>query len=247
MRLVAVLFLLSLISSSVSSDVSIKTVETVQKSVVPFICIKLDSNRKITFRTTVGTGFFINRNGDFVTAAHVITSLKNEIAQHDCFGAVYVPKGEWKARYQIQTGSVRWFATTGCYFRTNTDLGVCRVGKNNPFVDNEVNKFIRPIALASFTKYSDGSAVAFTGFPLQSVFPITSKGYIASYDAIGQKLIVDKAAWPGASGSPVYSPEGKAIAVIIERGDNVGAGLAYARPTDLVFDLLREQAINVEK
>lgn len=211
------------------------------------MCLRIDSNKNITLRVTVGTGFFINRQGDFITAAHVISDLETLSAQQNCFGAIYVPKSEWKGRYQSQqAGQVRSFVTGECFSRALTDIGVCHV-KNNPFLDPDVNKFIRPVALASFTKFSDGSAVAFTGFPLQSVFPITSKGYLASYDAVQRKLIIDKAAWPGASGSPVYGPDGRVLAVIIERGDNVGAGLAYARPTDFLLDWLREQNVPTEK
>jgi V8-like Glu-specific endopeptidase len=195
-----------------------------QKSAIPILCAKFNDKGEMISRITLGTGFFINRKGDFLTAAHVVTSLLELRRQENpCDGIIYAAKADWNTRYGNAKIGLRFFALENCAYRLKDDVGVCWL-KKNPFLDPDVNKFIQPAALASYTKYSDGSAIAFTGFPLQFVFPITSKGYVASYDPSTQKLIIDKTTWPGASGSPLYASDGKVIGIVIEQGIDKSAG-----------------------
>jgi Trypsin-like serine proteases, typically periplasmic, contain C-terminal PDZ domain len=240
-----VLFVLTVTAST--SDVPTAIVEIMQKSTIPILCAKANDKGEVISRITLGTGFFINRKGDFLTAAHVITSLL-ELRKKDnpCEGVIYATKTEWKTRYQNVDIGLKFFPIQSCAYSVKDDVGVCGLTKN-PFLDADVSKFIQPVSLASYTKYSDGSAIAFTGFPLQFIYPITSKGYIASYDPDNHKLLIDKTAWPGASGSPLYTTDGKVIGIIAEQGTDKSAGLAFARPADLVLNLLREHKIAVEK
>ena len=251
MKAIAIFFAALLLTvsapASVSDSVSVETIEKMEQSIVPILCMRVDDKNQIQTRVTLGTGFFINRNGDVLTAAHVVTELQRLTSlENPCFGAIYVAKTEWKNRYRNVDTDLQWFRMAECEYRENVDMGVCKAHLN-PFLDPTTNKFIRPVSLASYVRYNDGSPIAFTGFPLQFAYPITSKGYIASYDPTAKKLIIDKTAWPGASGSPLYTSDGKVIGIVVEQGTDKSAGLAFARPTDLAFDLLREQKITVEK
>ena len=62
-----------------------------------------------------------------------------------------------------------------------------------------------------------------------------------------KKLVIDKSAWPGASGSPVYDGDGKVIGLVIETGLAEGAGLTYSRPIDLITDFLTKEKITFQK
>ncbi len=244
--LIITLSVFSLLISSAqrrSDTISSETIEEIEKSIVPILCIRLNEKNEIQERITIGTGFFINRDGDLLTAAHVVTEIPKLKTLKQCISAIWVASSEWKNRYRDVDIPLMWYGELDCHYRQGVDIAVCRA-KINPFLDRNANKSIQPVTFTSLSKFRDGSPVAFTGFPLQYVYPITSKGYIASYDPSTKKLIIDKTAWPGASGSPVYTTDGKVIGILIEKGTDNGAGLAFARPTDLAFDLLREQKIS---
>lgn len=88
--------------------------------------------------------------------------------------------------------------------------------------------------------------MAFTGFPLRSRRPVTSKGIIASYNARLQQVFIDKVAWPGASGSPLYVASGQVVGMVHKRGIGAVEGLAFARPAVLIRDFLAGHKIPME-
>ena len=59
--------------------------------------------------------------------------------------------------------------------------------------------------------------------------------------------MVDKSAWPGASGSPVYTANGKVIGLVTQAGLGVGSGLAYAVPSDTIIEFLGKAKIPFER
>jgi S1-C subfamily serine protease len=65
-------------------------------------------------------------------------------------------------------------------------------------------------------------------------FHSTSRADILAYPiaaAVHPKattVILDKETWPGASGSPVYTVDGKVIGLITQRGQNEATGIAIA-------------------
>ena len=68
----------------------------------------------------------------------------------------------------------------------------------------------------------DGYAVAGTGYPLMNLLPITARGYIGGYtrDMRGiSQMVLDRAAWPGGSGSPVYDARGKVLGIVLATGE----------------------------
>jgi hypothetical protein len=96
-----------------------------------------------------------------------------------------------------------------------------------------------------------GVSVAFTGFPLENVTPLTSVGIIGGYvmdNTVGipyGKLMIDKAAWPGASGSPVYSAgDAHVVGMIIQTGTGMGAGIAYGRTGIAISTFLKAHPAN---
>ncbi|HEY8204693.1 MAG TPA: serine protease [Pyrinomonadaceae bacterium] len=222
---------------------TVKTIATIQKSVVPVVCLGLNSDNQVFRKATLGTGFLINRNGQFLTAGHVARGIFS-IPADQCTPAIYLNKQSWRDR--SVTLDAKWFKIEKCSWNNEIDIGVCRT-IDNPFSDALVNKNIAPVVLDSFLKYPDGTPVAFTAFPLQSLIPITSQANIAAYDVNAKKLIIDKTSWEGASGSPLYSGDGKVIAIMTEAGTDKSAGFAMARPVELAITYLREQKIPFEK
>src|SRR5205807_1529482 len=130
-----------------------------------------------------------------------------------------------------------------CWWDSNVDVGVCNL-KENPFTSTAIAK--KPIATALDTAVQkDGTPVAFTGFPLTFLQPITSQGVIGGYqgaeESIGPKvMVVDKNAWPGASGSPVYNAGGKILGIVVQRGFNDATGLAFVRTSAFIDRFLSQ-------
>lgn len=225
-----------------AEDVSVKTIETIQKSIVPVLCMTPDGPNGAKVRKIMGSGFLINRDGYFLTAAHVVLDLEPTCGK-DSFWAVYVPTSPWGTRGKI---SRRWFRFSECRYNEAADVASCKL-EVNPFTDIGVNKNIQPVRFGVFANHPDGSAVAFTGFPLESTVPITSKGFIATYFVIENWFGIDKPAWPGASGSPVYDVSGRVIGIMIKRGANDGAGLSFARPVEPILSFLSAEKVQIEK
>ena len=60
----------------------------------------------------------------------------------------------------------------------------------------------------------NGAPVAFTGFTLDSLVPLTAQSQLLGYQALN--LLLDKAPWPGASGAPAYNIEGRVIGLLVQ-------------------------------
>jgi V8-like Glu-specific endopeptidase len=193
----------------------------------------------------MGSAFFLNRDGYFLTAGHVLIEWgKISTPDSPCAAFIYVPLGEWKPG--ISDIQVRWFSFTECIINAKVDVAACKPIQN-PFSDPEVGKQVQPLKLTKFFGLPDGTPVAFTGFPLDSLRPVTSKGNIAAYVSDRNEFMVDKASWPGISGCPVYLKNGKVIGIMREAGINLGAGMAFARPSEDIIAFLSANKINTEK
>jgi S1-C subfamily serine protease len=223
-------------------SVSVETIQRAKYSAVPIVCLAKMPDDSVSFNGTVGSAFFINNEGFFVTASHVIDGLEaRQQGGQGCLApAIYLPVDGWDARQP--TRNFKWFAFTDCLKNAEYDVAVCRP-KGNPFQTPGIMKEVRFVTFAASSVYVDGTAVAFTGFPLSFVKPVTSKGYIASYLPSTKFIMVDKAAWPGASGCPLYLADGKVLGLITRAGRDEGSGLAYARPVELITDFLTKSKI----
>jgi hypothetical protein len=230
-------------------DVSVETIEKVKHSIVPIVCASIEEN-KVKIVAIMGSGFFIDLSGRFITANHVLDDWeKIAQARQPCSPVIYLPDHGWgkferKVKFQA-------FAFVGCRRDAVVDLAVCQPTEN-PFTDKRIpERKISPVAF-DILEYPDGTPIAFTGFPLEYAFPITSKGYIAGRKAIKEMeanfdYIIDKSNWHGASGSLVYIETGKVIGIILAGGEGEGAGLGYARNAAAIVDFLSRNPASVNK
>jgi hypothetical protein len=211
------------------SDPFIDTIEQAKRSVAPVICVNQTSPGVFNIPSIDGSAFLIDDHGTFLTAAHVVKDFLPGSPLSQCgAAAIYLPLDKWG------TGNIRWlrFFPEDCVFDSSSDISKCRtvddvagvkellVKPSHFVVDDEVKR--------------DGTAVAFTGFPLNAVIPYTSRANILAYPIVSPPkpgattVILDKAAWPGASGSPIYLVDGKVIGLMTQRGEGVAAGIAVA-------------------
>jgi len=225
-----------------NKSVTIETIELVKNFTVPIVCGAPATDGSFNITVTMGSSFFINKEGYFLTAGHVLDDW-NKIDQSKgaCFPAVYIPKRGWETLTNVQ-----WIRFDNCVRPNDADIAVCKT-MANPFAIEEVKEKVRIATFEALSTVKDGSPVAFTGFPLGSLRPITSIGNIASYIKTDKLIIIDKNAWPGASGSPVYLSNGRVIGVLIKRGINDGSGLAYAVTSDSILEFLAKNKITFQQ
>jgi hypothetical protein len=133
-----------------------------------------------------------------------------------------------------------------CVIDPRLDLAKCKAIDDPTNISDVISKPAPVIIDDSIPP--DGTRVAFTGFPLRALTPLTTRAHIAGYQVenipggvLTQELrifgfILDKAAWPGVSGSPLYLIDGHAVGMVLQRGSGVetrkacpseGSGLAY--------------------
>jgi S1-C subfamily serine protease len=153
-----------------------------------------------------GTGFVIGNGHYIVTNAHVLpTILDDQLLQKI---AVFIGSGK---KAKVREAEI--IATSSLY-----DLAILKIS----------GEALPAMTLASEVLYPDGSAIAFTGFPIGSVlglYPVTHRGIIASITpsvvpAVSSNKInltmlkrmknpylvyqLDATAYPGNSGSAMY-------------------------------------------
>ena len=236
-------FLLSLpvFAGGSRTEAFILAIERVKHAVVPVLCGRIDEKQQFIVQLIDGTGFFVDSEGRFITAAHVIKGLSIVNAQQPfpCVWAIYVPDGGWQR--DATTFSTHWFLFGGCEMDDGLDLAVCKTVA--------VPKGIKPLFIED-SRPVDGTPVTFTGFPLGSVEPLSSRGNVATYrgstDQEGSReLVIDKGTWPGASGSPVYGEDGNVLGIVLQRGLGDGIGISVARPSHFIATFLRSKGITV--
>jgi S1-C subfamily serine protease len=217
-----------------AQEVSPKTIAKVKASVFPVVCGILGPESHFQVTQMVGTGFLVNSEGDFLTAGHVASELSKYAAANNCFRAIYIIFGGDASEDLVNT---RWFRINSCQSDQQLDVAACSLTQN-PFQDSSLRNRVGLLKFDDLFQYADGTPVAFTGYPLQMGRPLTSKGHIAAL--YPNQLIVDKAAWPGASGSPVYTAKGKVIGLLTQAGRGIGSGLAYAIPSDPIMEFFKK-------
>jgi S1-C subfamily serine protease len=247
MRIVGTLFFvgffcLSAFPRSSRTETFILTIERIKHSVVPIICGKF-VDQKFVVQLIDGTGFFIDKEGHFVTAAHVIRGLRviNSQQPVPCVDTIYVPDNGWERdAIEIHT---HWFMFNGCEIDDVLDLAVCKT--------IQIPKGVKPVTIAN-TRPADGSPVGFTGFPLGSIEPLSSRCDIATYRAAtdsegSREVVLDKGTWPGASGSPIYNEDGAVLGILLQRGLGDGTGITVGRPSHFILQFLAKHNIHAQE
>ena len=221
-------------------DPFIATIKKIASSVVPVVCADAKPNRPWTLVSIEGTAFFVSQSGAFVTANHVINGITSVQRTKPCpISAVYVPKNGWG--YEVNEFSIEYirFVPNGCLTEDAADLAVCfPIGNFKQMIGNDAV----PITLEQ-TLQPEGTPVAFSGFPLDFTQPLTSRGNIAAYANVREPgepfdMVIDKGAWPGASGSPVYLVNGRVVGMILARGTGAGQGISFARTSSYLVRFL---------
>jgi V8-like Glu-specific endopeptidase len=211
-----------------SADPFLATIATMKRAVTPIACMETAQGGVRRPSRIAGTAFFLTPDGEFMTAAHVIADVLRGSLNTGTEGCaspvVYLPVTEWPSG--SNEFDARWylFDAAKCQQDSGLDLAYCRT-RQNPSQDLN-----RTVATVTFERglQVDGTAVAFTGFPLNVIQPMTARGHIAMYTS-RDELIVDQSAWPGVSGCPVYLVDGRVIGVLIQRGTGDGTGRSIVR------------------
>ncbi len=186
-----------------------------------------------------GTAVFVQKNGAFITPRHVLNGITGGARQNPCpFPAIYVPEdGIWhvdQATFRIHFSP---FIPNLCKVVVDTHFDVAYCSP----VPGTLSAEVSPVVFEQ-TPPPDGTPVAFTGFPLSNTVPLTTLGAIASYSATDElgtsMIVVDKANWPGASGSPIYLTDGRVVGILVARGAGEGSGLTCCWPCRLSSDQL---------
>jgi len=207
-------------------------------SVAPVVCVQPKVGSDWDLLSIEGTAMFVSSDGSFITPNHVIEGITNPKREKPCpSAAIYGPedgiwhedKGTFRVNYAL-------FIALACKTDKQIDIAYCKP------VPGSLGK-IKPVpATLDNSLPAEGTPVAFTGFPLSNVIPITSIGSVAAYwatDDLGTfTVVVDKNGWPGASGSPIYLQDGHVIGMVFSRGIGEGTGLTYGRISKFISDFL---------
>lgn len=235
-------------SSASSQAVTPRSITAIKPSLGLVACVSQSGSQSKTVGA-VGTGFFVNAHGDFITAAHVVEALDTYGKLNDCIGALEIPIKGWPKTALTYDYVPYAFS---CVREAALDVAACHTVVN-PFTDGRIKARLAPVQFES-SSVEEGTPLAFSGFPLQILIPVTSVGVVAAYvlePAGGRILAIDKIAWSGYSGSPVYLASGKVVGMILARGDRDrngdvtkdALGVSYARPASELQAVLRSHDV----
>ncbi len=230
-------------------------IEKTKKSVVAVGTYQYKRSPKGIF---LGTGFAIGDGSLIVTNAHVIP----ENIGKDNF--------ETLAIFFQQREQAKMLKVSVLLVDKKHDIAVLKLR-------TEVFPALK-LALANTTLVREGQSIAFTGYPIGIVlglFPVTHRGIISAISPIAIPMMksrhlnakvlkrlkhpfnvfqLDATAYPGNSGSPVYSTEtGHVIGIINkvfvkESKENIlskPSGITYAIPIEYLQELLHKNKIKI--
>jgi hypothetical protein len=232
----------STLLSANAQQTPVESIEKVKRSLVQAVCIlQNDTNQdeKVDQEVHVlGTGFFVAKDGSFVTSKHVYEPhlYSNRKLPSGCMLGVRIVI----VTHEGKRGNHFDFRRKVCLsVENNVDMTLCRTAEN-PFSKPELLPYIEAAELHETGFGSDGTRVYVSGFPQFLSTPMTDTGIIAArvklsdildpfegpkdYDLVVTSMI----SRPGMSGSPVYDASGKVLGVV--RGnvqDKMGNTLGF--------------------
>lgn len=166
----------------------------------------------------IGSGFFINAEGEFVTGRHVLNNA--------C-----------KASAETSDGNKYWVArATG----VNPAFDLIKLMVEKPVGPT-------PFLEIAADLPRKGEAVVVLGNPCGYRFAV-SEGIVAGFQdlSIGRTIQVTAPIGPGSSGSPVVSMNGRVVGVINLYNDS-GQHLNFALPARLIFSLALDNPVTLEQ
>jgi S1-C subfamily serine protease len=215
-------------TTGAAPDPFIATIAAMKRTVAPVVCAPVDRSDPGKWRPRfVGTGFFVSVHGDFLTANHVLDGVKSAESQACEPGISFALPS---TNNDVINGQLFRFSTKECATDPATDIARCRTVED--LSTFEKGAFAPSPVVIDTGRLDDGAPIAMTGFPLGMPVPITARGYIAGYQmgADGPvRIVIDHAAWPGCSGSPVYDADGKVIGMVLLAGEDTASGMSLAR------------------
>jgi hypothetical protein len=223
------------------ADPFISAIEKIKHAVASLDCLAVSgAESKILER--MGTAFLVSSSGDFLTAAHVVTEMQK--GERACpTTAIVVPAHEW--RPEARTEEMLWFPfkTSDCRIDDSIDVARCQLSEDLSVLIRDLRLEIAPVQL-EWNLPPDGAQVAFTGFPQRARDPMTFRAGVAAYRTAAlpiPELVLDHAALPGFSGSPVYLADGRVVAMLVSTGKGDATGISNARPASLWREMLAER------
>jgi S1-C subfamily serine protease len=177
----------------------------------------------------------VSPHGDFLTANHVLRGVEAAKSKEACVPGISFALPSTSG--DVVDAELLRFSLKDCLREPATDIARCRTVEDLATFQNGAFAPL-PVAIDG-ARQDDGTAIATTGFPLGMPVPITARGNIAGYQmgANGPfRIVIDRAVWPGCSGSPVYDMNGKVVGMILQTGEEMASGMSVARAS---FSLAR--------
>ncbi len=210
------------------TDQFITTIEKMKTGIAPVACARAAAPTNFDVRVH-GTAFFIDTHGVFLTAAHVIKGVVENKEKCEIPAVLVRADG---SSFEILNLYGLKFVASDCRTDDTADIARCKTIEDPSKAGKIATK---PTALEIGSDVRpDGTAVAFSGFPVNGLIPYTARANIAGYQAAEMSpnqglqlrmLVLDKPAWPGSSGGPVYGVDGRVMGMLLQ----TGSGLAFAR------------------
>jgi hypothetical protein len=212
-------------------------IATIKRSIGSMDCLAV-SGPEAKILKRMGSAFLVSQEADFLTAAHVVTSMQKD--DDPCpTPAITLADGDW--RPEAPSEAMLWFPfrIADCRVDDTIDLAECRPSGDLPARIRKLRK-ATPVQL-EWRLQPDGTELAFTGFPLEARDPMTFRAHVAAYswpDHTMPDLVLDHGSLPGFSGSPVFLANGKVVAILVRDGKPEAAGTAIARPVSVFREML---------